>query len=163
MRTGNKKAFTMIELVFVIVVIGILSAIAIPRFASTAKNAYYTKAKATLSAVRASLATERQRRILRGDTTNISDLSLSSGGAATNNAFDHFSADKDGVHKEVLRNPIAACSGAQRGCWAHSGTTYSFKFIDASEGTNGQADFVLSNNRLNCASNDANDCKLITR
>ena len=34
--TANRQAFTMIELVFVIVVIGILSAIAIPRFSDTA-------------------------------------------------------------------------------------------------------------------------------
>ena len=34
MQVSSKKAFTMIELVFVIVVIGILSAIAIPKVCS---------------------------------------------------------------------------------------------------------------------------------
>ena len=37
--TSNRKAFTMIELIFVIVVIGILSAIAVPKFAATRDDA----------------------------------------------------------------------------------------------------------------------------
>ena len=66
-----KKAFTMIELVFVIVVIGILTAIAIPKFAATRDDAIISKAKAEVAAMRSAIATERQKRILRGDFTNI--------------------------------------------------------------------------------------------
>ncbi len=64
-----KKAFTMIELVFVIVVIGILSAIAIPKFAATRDDAIIAKARATVAAMRSAIATERQKRILRGEFT----------------------------------------------------------------------------------------------
>jgi general secretion pathway protein G len=66
-----KKAFTMVELVFVIVVIGILSAIAIPKFAATRDDAIISKALAEVSAMRSAIATERQKRILRGDFTDI--------------------------------------------------------------------------------------------
>jgi general secretion pathway protein G len=62
-----KKAFTMVELVFVIVVIGILSAIAIPKFAATRDDAVISKAIAEVAAMRSAIATERQKRILRGD------------------------------------------------------------------------------------------------
>ena len=43
MQVSSKKAFTMVELVFVIVVIGILSAIAIPKLAATRDDAHITK------------------------------------------------------------------------------------------------------------------------
>jgi len=62
-----RKAFTMIELVFVIVVVGILAGIAIPKFAATRDDAIIAKARTTVGAVRSALATERQKRILRGD------------------------------------------------------------------------------------------------
>jgi len=66
-----KKAFTMIELVFVIVVIGILSSIAIPKFAATRDDAIISKARAEVAAMRSAIATERQKRILRGDFTDV--------------------------------------------------------------------------------------------
>ena len=47
MKTINmKKGFTMIELVFVIVIIGILSAVALPKFLDTANQAHDSKIKA---------------------------------------------------------------------------------------------------------------------
>lgn len=71
-----KKAFTMLEIVFVIVVIGILSAIAIPKFAATRDDAIVSKARATVGALRSALATERQKRILKGDFTRIDGAAL---------------------------------------------------------------------------------------
>jgi general secretion pathway protein G len=163
MRIHSHKAFTMIELTFVIVIIGILAAIALPRFSDTADSAYISKAQSQLAAVRSSLATERQRRIMRGDYSMINDLSLSSTGAATTNAFDHFSADSQGNFSPVVNYPIPACNGAQRGCWVKvDATHYSYRFPKAADG---QADFVLntaanSSNTLDC-DNDTADCNLI--
>ncbi|WP_373032469.1 type II secretion system protein [Sulfurovum sp.] len=70
-----RRAFSMIELVFVIVVIGILSAIAIPKFAATRDDALVSKARATVGALRTAIATERQKKILRGDFTDINATS----------------------------------------------------------------------------------------
>ena len=66
-----KRAFTMIELVFVIVVIGILAAIAVPKFAATRDDAMIANARATVGALRSAIATERQKSILRGVFTDI--------------------------------------------------------------------------------------------
>jgi len=66
-----KKAFTMIELVFVIVVIGILAGVAIPKFAVTRDDAIVSKARSTVAALRSAISIERQKRILRGDFTPI--------------------------------------------------------------------------------------------
>jgi prepilin-type N-terminal cleavage/methylation domain-containing protein len=46
--TSNKKGFTLIELLIVVVIIGILAAIAIPKFANTKEKAYIATMKADL-------------------------------------------------------------------------------------------------------------------
>ena len=71
-----KNGFTLVELVFVIVVIGILSAIAIPKFAATRDDAVVSKGRATVGALRSALATERQKRILKGDFSRIDGATL---------------------------------------------------------------------------------------
>jgi type IV pilus assembly protein PilA len=48
MRIRKTKGFTLIELLIVVVIIGILAAIAIPRFASTKEKAFDAAAKSDL-------------------------------------------------------------------------------------------------------------------
>jgi general secretion pathway protein G len=132
MQTSFKKAFTMIELIFVIVVIGILSAIAIPKLAATRDDAQITRGLATLSSVRSAIATERQKRILRGDYTDISVLNGDGGIFST---FD----DENG--SLVLEYDVAPCTGI--GCWSTSnGITYTFT------STQGDCTYTLQNNRF---------------
>ena len=71
----SKSAFTMIELVFVIVILGILSAVAIPKFAATRTDAEISKGRADISSIRSSIVTERQSRLIKGDSSWISKLS----------------------------------------------------------------------------------------
>jgi len=56
MHNENKKGFTLIELLIVVVIIGILAAIAIPKFAQTRERAYISSMKADLR----NLATEQE-------------------------------------------------------------------------------------------------------
>ena len=60
MNNKTQKAFTMMELVFVIVIIGILSTIAIPKFTETSISAHDAKATSVLTSVMSAIATERQ-------------------------------------------------------------------------------------------------------
>ena len=112
---NTRKAFTMIELVFVIVILGILSAVAIPRFSATRTDAHITKGKADIAAIRAAIINERQSRLFRGDPAFITNLAMDTGG----------------LFGGVLPYPITA--GTSDGKWAvtTAGTTYTFRIMGA--------------------------------
>ena len=65
----------MIELVFVIVVLGILAAIAVPKFAATRTDAQIAKGRTEVSAIRSAIVSERQTRLIRGQSNWINSLS----------------------------------------------------------------------------------------
>ncbi|MBA1433004.1 MAG: type II secretion system protein [Epsilonproteobacteria bacterium] len=70
----SKNGFTMIELIFVIVVLGILAAIAVPKFAATRTDAQISKGRADISSIRSAIMTERQTRLIKGDSSFINRL-----------------------------------------------------------------------------------------
>ena len=74
----RKKAFTMIELVFVIVVLGILAGIAIPKFSATRTDAQISKGRSDIASIRSAILTDRQAHIIQGDHDYISGLSQNS-------------------------------------------------------------------------------------
>ena len=63
----RKKAFTMVELVFVIVIIGILSAVALPRFTETADSAHTSKLLSFVSILNRTVAPMMWSTIQRND------------------------------------------------------------------------------------------------
>lgn len=72
------KAFTMIELIFVIVIIGILAAIAIPKFTNLTSNAKVSSELSTASAVETAIESAHSEWI-------VSDCSFSWGADKTSN------------------------------------------------------------------------------
>ena len=69
------SAFTIIELMFVIVVLGILSAIALPKFASTKNLADISKGRSDVMSLRSSIITARQSQLIKGNSNFIPKLS----------------------------------------------------------------------------------------
>ena len=67
----SKNAFTMIELVFVIVILGILAAVAVPRLAATRTDAQIAKGRTGIASLRSAIMTERQSRLIKGDNKYI--------------------------------------------------------------------------------------------
>ena len=109
-----KNAFTMIELVFVIVILGILAAVAIPKMAATRTDAEITKGRADIAAIRSAIVTERQGRLIQGQSGWITELSQN-----TTTLF-----DGNGTNT-LLMYGIAAGTGS--GHWQSTdGTHYTF-------------------------------------
>jgi len=150
----NRSGFTMIELIMVIVIVGILAAVAIPKFAMNRNDAIVTTAKTTVSSIRSALATEKQRRVLSGNFTPITSLSVDSGFDVE--IFDGF----DGSDKNpVLEYPLHSCvDSSSVGCWVSDGTTYTYKMpsFDLTE------NFIIDNNRFICENPTSDVCKKLT-
>lgn len=73
---NSSKAFTMIELIFVIVVLGILAGIALPKFGATRELADIAKGRGDVATIRAGIVNERQTRIIKGDSAWITASNL---------------------------------------------------------------------------------------
>ncbi|BDY12669.1 type II secretion system protein [Hydrogenimonas cancrithermarum] len=71
---NSKAAFTMIELIFVIVVIGILASIAMPKLWVTRTDAIISKGRAEVATIRSAIATSRQKNLLEGNASYPSAL-----------------------------------------------------------------------------------------
>ena len=65
----NLKAFTVIELIFVIVVLGILAGVAVPRLAATRDDATIAKMRGDIAAIRSGLSLVRSENMMRGVST----------------------------------------------------------------------------------------------
>ena len=59
-----KKAFTIIELIFVIVALGILAMVALPRLVGSKEDAEITRVKAEIAAIRSAIQTYRGANLL---------------------------------------------------------------------------------------------------
>ena len=155
----NRKAFTMMELVFVIVIIGILSAIAIPRFAATRDSAVIAKAKTTVAAIRNAIVTERQKRILRGHFTAFTSLGGATG--ADKVLFDFF--DNNATKGRILEYGPRSCKAAtSTGCWTK---TDNVSYVFTMPITDNNITFIFDlTTRFDC-DDDANtrECQLLTQ
>jgi len=148
----NNNAFTMIELVYVIVIIGILASVAIPRFSVTRDDAELTNGRTHLSLIRDALSIERQKRVLRGNFSNI--IAIGSGTTVFGNFFDN--NGDTGVR--VLEYSVPSESKKYRWRRIDDTNTY-FCLSNTCSGNSDTIRFQLSGGRFLCREADANSGK----
>ncbi|MFZ2889188.1 type II secretion system protein [Sulfuricurvum sp.] len=120
----KKSAFTLIELVFVIVILGILAGIAIPRLGSSVNDAHVAKGRSDVAAIRAAIVSERQSRLLTGNVSYINhiDKLTTTSSSDGDTLFDH-----NGTSANSLLQ-YGIISGSNDGDWRKTAQdTYKFK------------------------------------
>lgn len=149
----KRFAFTMIELVFVIVVIGILSAIAIPRLAATRDDAQIAKGRSDVAAIRAAIVSERQTRLLKGETKYIDHLDHQDEASADGDIL----FDNNGNATQILLQ-YGIASGSTNGHWRKTATdTYQYKVL----GADTQFKYTQASGTFDCNHADAG-CQRLT-
>jgi len=156
----TKTAFTMIELIFVIVVIGILSAIAIPRLAATRTDAIIVKGKSQVAAIRSGIVMQKSQNLLQGNRqTNgyypdVLDDINSSYNSTGQKLFFH----TDGNSTNILETPTYSKSTA--GGWLKvNATTYTFQI---QSGADVNFTYNSTTGSFDCADHTNQNCKDLT-
>ena len=145
----------MIELVFVIVVLGILGAIAIPRLAATRDDAILVKGKSQISAIRSGIAMQKSKRLLEGTTPFIL-ASLDT--AALNTDDERLFNFADGNASNVLEYPIFSKQNHD-GSWVKTAANqYDFTFEN---GTTISFDYNSTTGVFGCGTSA--DCLSLTQ
>ncbi len=110
----------MIELIFVIVVIGILSAVAIPRLMVTRDDAVLVKGKSQVAAIRSGIVMQKSKNLLQGDR-QINSYYPDTLDNASNAEGQTLFWFNDGNSSNILENPIY--SKNSDGHWMETNST----------------------------------------
>ena len=137
----KRHAFTMIELIFVIVVLGILASVAIPKMGSIMNSSMVASAQGDVSAIRASISRARQEQVLKGGNGYITKLTTA---AAVTDGTPMF--DGNGSIT-LLTYPIYAKQKA--GWYRTAANVYTFS-IDGSAANTATFTYTPANGRFDC-------------
>lgn len=139
---NSSRAFTMIELIFVIVVLGILAGVALPRFGATREMADIAKGRGDIATIRTAIANERQSRVILGTPSYPTNAELDAGG----------------LFGGVLMNPMP--SGSTSGNWDNNGANGNGSYRYWVGTTSTQFDYNATSGNFGCTAGTG-DCNAL--
>jgi general secretion pathway protein G len=150
-----KKSFTLIELIFVIVIIGLLASFAVPKFMQTYYSAKSSNVKSVISSLRTAIETKHGENIIDDSATENYPFPLDNAELKKSNQK---------LFSRVLKNPINSCLSDN--CWykddnTSDSETYAFKYND---NTTLKVTYYEVNGSIECVDGDnlsAADCDTI--
>jgi len=124
----SRPAFTMIELVFVIVVLGILAAVAIPRLAASRDDAVMVKGKSQIAAIRGGIALQKSKNMLEGTTPFIPAKldNVTNYGEINDQRLFNYS---DGNNSNILEYPIISQANRDGGWVKIGANSYDYRVM----------------------------------
>jgi len=147
----------MIEMIFVIVILGILSAIAIPRLAATRDDAILTKGQAQVASIRSGIVLQKSKNMFSGTLQSPCNSYYPCKLSPDTNATLFYFAD--GNSSNILEYPIYP-EATKDGGWTISPidpNKYSFQFM----GLPNVFDYNATTGSFNCTSGA--ECSSLTR
>ena len=129
----KKRAFTLIEIIFVIVILGVLSAIAIPKLFFTRSDAIVANARTQIAAIKSGISLKYNDSVLKG-TPKYPDTLESPG----SNLF-----------QNVVSVPVKD-NGTKNGWHKTGATTYTFKL----DGQTANFTYDKDTGEFDCTSSD---------
>ena len=170
----NKKAFSMIELIFVIVILGILAGVAVPKMMGTRTDAYISKAKSQIASIKNGINTSAATSMLSGGCSSRYPDDLNDSQVTASN----YTQTGIPLFAGVLKEAIISSSGD--GGWMMSsstlnvvfspeiytftietGRTATFQYYDTAPTTN--PNNIQAGTFVCTASTQTNDCLILTK
>ena len=108
---NTSRAFTMIELIFVIIILGILSAVAVPKIFATREDAIVVKTKNQIASIQSAIV-------------NIRSVNMMSG----NFDFPELDGEDGGLFGNVLQIPATQIKSGETYGWSKIGSEGKYKF-----------------------------------
>ena len=113
-----RKAFTLIELIFVIVIIGLLAVVAVPKFINLTSHAKTASIKSVISSVQDSIENIHAKWLVNEDF--VWDVDGDGNSDLNDNGYPtklDSGKDENKLFKYVLKIPVYACGNKTQSCW----------------------------------------------
>ena len=149
-----QKAFTLIELIFVIVIIGFLAVVAIPKFSNLTTHAKTASIKSVITSVQDSIENIHAKWIVNEDF--VWDPDNDNDNDLNDNGYPNFLDDGAGeskLFKYVLKSPVMACtSDASVSCWnEYEDKKYEYRFSSTKKL---KVEYNATNGTMECLEGD---------